>query len=73
VILLPDDLSEIIAALKKARGKDWDKELEKMQDEDVQLSDWDAEGRMSGPKASQISEKEAIKMAVDAVRTARKK
>ncbi|WP_299431541.1 hypothetical protein [uncultured Meiothermus sp.] len=29
VVLLPNDLSKKIAALKKARGKDWDKELGK--------------------------------------------
>jgi hypothetical protein len=73
VVLLPNDLSKKLSAFKRAKGRNWAKELEKMLDEAVQLSAWDAEVRKPGPKASQISEKEAIKMAVDAVRTARKK
>jgi len=73
MVVLPNDLSKKIAAFKRARGRNWAKELEKMLDKAVQLSAWDAEVRKPGPKASQISEKEAIKMAVDAVRTARKK
>jgi hypothetical protein len=73
MLVLPNDLSKKLSAFKRARGRNWAKELEKMLDEAVQLSAWDAEVRKPGAKAGQISEKEAIKMAVDAVRMARKK
>lgn len=73
VTALPKEVSKKLEAFKRAKGRRWIKELEKILDEAMQLSDWDAEIRKPGAKASKISEKQAIQMAVDAVRQARKK
>ena len=71
--VLPSEINKKLEAFKRAKGRKWAKELEKMLDEAVQLSDWDAEVRKPGTKASKISEKQAVQMAVDAVRQSRKK
>lgn len=70
---LPEAIRKKLEAFKRAKGRKWVKELEKILDEAVQLSDWDAEVSKPGAKASKISEKQAVQMAVDAVRQARKK
>lgn len=72
-VVLPDEIAQKLEAFKRAKGRRWRKELEKMLDEAVQLSAWDAEVRKPGANAGQINEKQAIRMAVDAVRSARKK
>ena len=68
---LPSNLERKLERFKKAKGSKWAKELEKMLDESLRLIEWDAEVRKPGPKAASIAEKEAIAMALEAVREVR--
>ncbi|AWR85264.1 hypothetical protein [Meiothermus taiwanensis] len=70
---LPEEINKKLEAFKRIKGRRWVKELEKILDEAVKLSNWDAEVRKAGAKASKISDQQAVQMAVEAVRKARKK
>ncbi len=72
-MVLPDEIAQKLEVFKRVKGRKWRKELGKILDEAVQLSAWDDEVRKPGAKANQVDEKQAIRMAVDAVRMARKK
>jgi hypothetical protein len=71
MVVLSNDLSKKISAFKKARGKDWDKELGKAIDS--LLADYKAvlaaEELLLTPKPGQkLTEAQAIREAVSAVK-----
>jgi hypothetical protein len=69
---IPDSLAEQIEAFRQKRGQGWAKELERLLQQEIRIGEWDQEVRRPGSKAARLSEEEVERLAVEAVRAARR-
>ena len=69
---LPNNLVEQIEAFRQRRGQSWASELAKLLRQELSLTEWDEEVRRPGPNAERLSEQDAERLAVQAVREARR-
>ena len=69
---LPSDLVEQIEVFRQRRGPYWAKELAKLLQQELNLTEWDEEVRRPGPDAERLSDQDAERLAVQAVREARR-
>ncbi len=69
---LPDELAEQIESFRRRRGQGWAEELEELLRQDLALTEWDEAIKQPGPKAAELSEEEAERLAVEVVREARR-